>query len=258
MTIAFKTADSISAHAWCMAAGIRDGLRTTQYYVRDMSAADVAEAGLPHKSTFLSRFVASWARAVDRAMTWGGNMAIALLLPKWRHMPSPFSPGLVDEVAKAISLNSLLENPLFNAYFFRSCQHILARWAEPPYLVLEHRIDAARRNMGDLDPATDKLNFLARTLLELVETAPIARHGALKSNNHVLGAGDPNVAVCATACLALLLAEEGGVIDGIDEDEFFAIVGALMAPRLSVMQEALTARDVTKLALELDGIRALY
>jgi hypothetical protein len=258
MTIAFKTADSISAHAWCMAAGLRDGLRTTQFYVRDMSNADGAADQIPRQSTFLSRLVAGWARSVDKAMTAGGNLAIALFMPKWRQMPSPFSQGRIDQVARAISQNDLLEMPLFNAYFFRSCQHILARWAEPPYLVLEHRIDAARRNLVGAENASNKLEFLAQTLLALVETAPVARHGVLKPNNHVLGAGDPNVAVCATACLALLLAEEGGEIKGIGEDEFFEIVGALMAPRLPAMQAAIAARDVHKLAAELNAIKDLY
>jgi hypothetical protein len=258
MTIAFKTADSISAHAWCMAAGIRDGLRTTQFYVRDMSNADGATSDKLRQSTFLSRVVAGWARFIDRAMTWGGNLAIDIFLPKWREMPSPFSPGLIDEVANAISQNRLLENPLFNAYFFRSCQNILSRWSEPPYLVLEHRVDAARRNLVGIEGTTNTLDFLARTLLALVESAPIARHGALKISNHVLGSGDPNVAICATACLALLLAEESGEIQGVGEDEFFAIVGALMAPKLGIMQEAVMARDVPKLAQALEDIRALY
>jgi hypothetical protein len=258
MTIAFKTAESISAHAWCMAAGLRDSLRTAQYYVRDISNADGVASEQSRQATFLSRAVAGWARFVDRAMTRGGNMAIALLLPKWRQMPSPFAPGMMDEVARAISQNKLLENPLFNAYFFRSSQHILARWTEPPYLVLEHRIEAARRNLAGVETVSNKLDFLAHILLALVETAPIARHGTVKTGIKLLGAGDPNVAVCATACLALLLAEEGGEINGIGEDEFFEIVGALMAPRLGAMQEAAMAGDVPKLALQLDAIRELY
>jgi hypothetical protein len=258
MTIAFKTADSISAHAWCMAAGLRDSLRTAQYYVRDMSNADGATSDVPRQATFLSRAVAGWARFIDRAMTKGGNLAIALLLPKWRQMPSPFAPGRMDELAKAINQNKLLENPLFNAYFFRSSQHILARWTKPPYLVLEHRIDAARRNLAGMEVASNKLDFLAHIVLALVEAAPIARHGTVKTGVKLLGIGDPNVAVCATACLALLLAEEGGEIKGIGEDEFFEIVGALMAPRLRAMQEAAMSRDVGRLAQELDAIRALY
>jgi hypothetical protein len=203
MTIAFKTADSFSDHAWCMAAGIRDGLRTAQFYIRDMSNADGKGSELPRQSTFLSQIVADWARMVDKAMTWGGNTMIALVVPQWRHMPSPFSTDIVDEVAKAISQNKLLENPLFNAYFFRACQNIVNRWSEPPYLVLEHRIDAARRALAGLESTSSKLEFLSRALLALVEAAPIARHGILKTNASLLRKGDPNVAVCATACIAL-------------------------------------------------------
>jgi hypothetical protein len=251
MNIAFKTAGSFSAHAWCMAAGVRDSLRTTQFYVRDLSRADNTR-----QSAFLSRMVAAWARFIDRTMTWGGNMSIALLLPAWRKMPSPFAPGLIDQVANAISQNKLLENPLFNAYFFRSCQNILSRWAEPPYLVLEHRIDAARRNLAVTNVATEKLAFLAQTLLALVETSPIARHGKPKEILHSVK--DPNVAICATSCLALLLADEGGEINGINEEEFFEIVGVLMEPRLTAMQDAIDLRDVSLLAKELNEIRELY
>jgi hypothetical protein len=258
MSIAFKTAERFSDHAWCMAAGIRDGLRTAQFYLRDMSNADGRASALPRQSTVLSRAVATWARCVDNAMTRGGNLAIGVLLPKWRQMPSPFSKGLIDQVALAIIQNRLTENPLFNAYFFRSCQNILARWTAPPYLVLEHRVDAARRSLAGAESANEKLKFLANTLLALVEAAPIARHGELKQNSNILAAGDPNVAVCATACIALLLAEEGGEIKGIDEGEFFAIVGALMAPRLSAIQQAIAAENIEKIAQELAAIKELY
>ena len=240
-----------------MAAGIRDALRTAQYYVRDMSNADGVSEDRQQHAAFLSKAVGRAARSIDRLMTCGANLSIKLLLPKWRHLPSPFSPGMIDEVANAISQNKLLENPLFNAYFFRSCQHILSRWAEPPYLVMEHRIDAARRDLAGQNLATGKLEFLARTVLALVAAAPIARHGKVQAPA-MLGTGNPNVAVCATACLALLLAEVGGAIKGVGEDEFFAIVGALMAPRLPAMQVAVELQDVQKLAQELDAIRALY
>ncbi len=258
MGIAFKTAISLSDHAWCMAAGFRDGLRTAQFYVRDMSNADGQGGKLPRQATLLSKLVAGWARLVDGFMTSSANLAIKLFLPKWRHMPSPFSSGLIDQVAKAITQDNLIENPLFNAYFFRSCQHILASWSEPPYLVLEHRIDAARRSLATVDIKNDKLHFLSSALLALVEAAPIARHGTLKNAANILSSGDPNAAVCATACVALLLADEGGKIKGIGEQEFFAIVGALMAPRLPAMQEAVAAKDLSRLAKELDAIKALY
>ena len=258
MSIAFKTAERLSDHAWCMAAGFRDSLRTAQFYVRDMRNADGQGTAFPRQSTFLSRMVAGLARVVDDVMTKGGNLSIRLLLPNWRKLPSPFTAGFMDEVQTAISHNRLVENPIFNAYFFRSCQNILAHWAEPPYLVLEHRIDAARREMALKSNSNDKLGFLSETLLALVEAAPIARHGALKNSGKLLGDGDPNVAVCATACLALLLAEEGGAIKGIGDDEFFAIVGALMLPRLKSMQQAVNDRDAKSLAGELAAIRDQY
>ena len=258
MAIVFKTAERFLDHAWCMAAGLRDSLRTAQFYVRDLRNADGQGTDFPRQSTFLSRIVAGCARLVDEVMTKGGNLAIALFLPSWRRMPSPFTLGFMDEVQNAISHNKLVENPIFNAYFFRACQNILSRWTEPPYLVLEHRIDAARRELALAKAPNDKLVFLSRALLALVEAAPIARHGALRQNGKLLGGGDPNVAVCATACLALLLAEEGGAIQGIGDDEFLAIVGALMLPRLNSMQNAVQARDVGKLASELGEIRDQY
>jgi hypothetical protein len=258
MSIAFKTAERLSDHVWCMAAGIRDSLRTAQFYVRDLRNADGQGTSFPRQSTFLSRMVAGMARLVDDVMTKGGNLSIRLLLPNWRKMPSPFTSGFMTEVQTAISHNKLVENPIFNAYFFRSCQIILSRWAEPPYLVLEHRIDAARRELALAKAPVDKLEFLSQTLLALVEAAPIARHGVLRDNGKLLGDGDPNVAVCATACLALLLAEEGGAIQGIGDDEFFAIVGALMLPRLTSMQQAVSDRDVKKLAGGLSAIRDQY
>ena len=258
MSIAFKTAERFSDHAWCMAAGIRDSLRTAQFYVRDLRNADGQGTAFPRQSTFLSRMVAGAARLVDDAMTKGGNLSIRFLLPNWRHMPSPFTTGFMDEVQNAITHNKLVENPIFNAYFFRGCQNILSRWTEPPYLVLEHRIDAARRDMALKPAPADKVEFLSQTLLALVESAPIARHGMLRDNGRLLGDGDPNVAVFATACLALLLAEEGGAIKGIGDDEFFAIVGALMLPRLNSMQNAVQARDVQRLATELTAIWDQY
>jgi hypothetical protein len=69
---------------------------------------------------------------------------------------------------------------------------------------------------------------------------------------------DPNLAVMATACLALLLAEEGKPIETLDEDEFFAISAALLAPRLTAMERAVKARDASALARELAAVRELY
>ena len=68
-------AETLTDHAVCMAAGVRDGLRTAQYYVRDMSQAD---AGQP---TVLSRLVGRLARLVDRVLSLGADLSIRLLLP---------------------------------------------------------------------------------------------------------------------------------------------------------------------------------
>ena len=44
--------------------------------------------------------------------------------------------------------DSLIHNPTFNAYFFRAAIHIAGRYSAPPWLILEHRVDAARRSLG--------------------------------------------------------------------------------------------------------------
>ena len=255
MSNAIQIPDRFSAHALCMAAGARDGLRTVQYYVKDLTAVD---GGVDRRSTALSRLVAKVARAVDFLMTRGANLSIDLLLPKWRQLPSPFAPGFIDSVASAITHNSFVHNPLFNAYFFRSSQTILGRWAKPPYLVLEHRVDAARRALAGQQLPSDKLNFLSHTLIALVETAPIARYGAVRTDGPIAEDSDANAAIFSVACVALLLAQDGGEIKGIGDDEFFAIVGALMAPRLEAIQKSISNRNVASLAQQLQAIRDLY
>ena len=62
----------------------------------------------------------------------------------------------------------------------------------------------------------------------------------------------------AAACLALLLAEDGKPLESLDEDEFFAIAGALLAPRLDVMAKAIKARDAVWLGKELAAVKELY
>ena len=66
MTSMSRTADSLAAHAVCAAAGVRDGLRAAQFYVRDLSNADRFAKGEPGRAPFLSRAVAQGARLVDR------------------------------------------------------------------------------------------------------------------------------------------------------------------------------------------------
>lgn len=247
------SAPSVTDHAVCMAAGVRDGLRTAQYYVRDMSQAD---AGQP---TVLSRLVGGLARWADALLSFGADWSIRLLLPQWRNLPSPFAPHMVAEVTHAIRENRLAMTSLFTAYFFRATRHILERSAEPPFLVLEHRIDAARRALATsaVRPG-DEVAALGQILLALAEARAIARIGEAKAGFAHLNGTDPNVAVMATACLALLLAEEGKPIETLDEDEFFAISAALLAPRLAAMERAVKAHDAAALSGELAAVRELY
>ena len=254
MTNLSRTADNFAAHAVCMAAGLRDMLRAVQFYIRDMSSVDGWNRPDRSEPTFLSSVVARLARVADRFMTWSTNTAIALLLPGWRKLPSPFARGRLHEVADAIAKNSLVHNPLFNAYFFRAAIHITERFSEPPYLILEHRIDAARRQLA-VQPETD---FLSRTLVALVKSAPIARVGKSRGSLHLFEEIEPNVAVYAIACVTLLFAEEGKPIAIHDEDEFFAIVGTLILPRLKDILTLIERRDVTGLSKELADIKAMY
>ncbi len=259
MTIALKSADSLTAHAVCMAAGIRDAMRTAQFYVRDMTNADRLEDHLQSKSTILSRVVAGTARRVDLFLSKGAEICIRLLLPQWRNLPSPFAPGMRGEVLEAIQQNRLVLTSLFTAYFFRAGKHILENCTIGPYLVLEHRVDAARRLLAAQNGANrEPTAALGLALLHLVEADPIARMGRVKSNHKFLSVVEANLAVMAAACVALLLAEDGKPLESLDEDEFFAIAGALLAPRLPAMAEAITARDAIRLGKELAAVRDLY
>ena len=245
---------NFAAHAVCMAASLRDVLRTTQFYTRDMSQVDgwnQADRGEP---TFLSSVVARMARMADRFMTWSTNAAIKILLPSWRQLPSPFTPGMLSEVSSAIAKNSLVHNPLFNSYFFRAAIHITERYSEAPYLILEHRVDAARRQLATETAS----NFLARTLITLVEAAPVARVGKSKGTLRPFEMNEPNVVVYAIACVTLLFAEEGKPVAIHDEEEFFAIVGALILPRLSTISTLIKSHDVDGLAQELADIKEMY
>lgn len=257
MTIALRSADSFTAHAVCMAAGIRDGLRTAQYYVRDMSRADVKSGAM---TTFLSRIVGRSARLVDWFLSKAADISVRLLVPNWRDMPSPFAPGMRGEVLEAIRQNRLVLTSVFTVYFFRAAKHILENGTEGPFLVLEHRIDAARRVMAEVPPlpTDDATVVLARALLNLVEADPIARSGAPKPQFGFLTAADVNLGVLAAACVALLIAEDGKPIASLDENEFFAIAGALLAPRLPDLQAAVQQRDVAGLARVLQAVGELY
>lgn len=258
MSIAFRTADNLAAHAVCAAAGVRDGLRAAQFYARDLSYADGSRTSDPRNAPFLSRLVARAARLVDCAMTWGANVSIRLLLPGWRNLPSPFTPGLMHEVAEAVRRNSLAENPLFNAYFFRAALHIIRFYCEPPSLVLEHRVDAARRQLAAGDQPEGEAEFLARALLALVDAAPIAKIGRTRAGHRLFEAVNPNIAVCAIACVSLLFAGQGKPVDNLSDDEFLSITGALILPRLSVIAALIEARNEAGLARELADIKSMY
>lgn len=258
MALAIASADSLTAHAVCAAAGVRDGLRTAQFYMRDLSTADGAA---PHSVTALSKLVAMTARCADWVLNTAANWSVRLLVPKWRDLPSPFAPGMSGEVVTAIRQNRLVLTSLFTAYFFRAARHILEQCTTSPNLILEHRIDAARRLMATEQAgsdAQDAATLLGKALLFLVEADAIVRVGHVKPSYALLKGHDPNIAVMATACLALLLAEEGKPVDSVDEDGFFLIAGALLAPRLDAMAQAIAKRDVAALADDLRAVRALY
>jgi hypothetical protein len=251
---AFLSHNSLAAHAVCMAAGVRDSLRATQFYARDLARADGKQS-----APFLSRMVASVARLTDTLMNRGARVLIAIFLPSWRNLPSPFSAGVINEVAAAINRNSFRNNPRFNAYFFRAANHILDHYCEGPNLVLEHRVDAARRHLASQEDASaDVSQFLPRTLIALTRHGAIARNGQMKPGQQFFGSVDANVAVFAISCVALMLASEGKPTDAMDENEFFEVTGALIGPRLRAIADYVDASNVKALAAELASIRAMY
>jgi hypothetical protein len=260
MTSATRTASiPLAAHATCAAAGVRDGLRAAQFYVRDLTNADRFGKGEPQRVPPLSRAVAQGARLADRLISWGANASIALFLPGWRKLPSPFTPGLMHEVARGIREDSLIHNPTFNAYFFRAAIHIAGRYSAPPWLILEHRVDAARRSLAPrLDETVSENEMMARILIALVEQGPVARIGAVSERNRFFAAVEPNVAVFAIACVALMFAEDGKPTEAIDEDAFFEVTGALIGPRLPAIAALIEHRDESGLAGELADIKSMY
>ena len=248
-----------AAHATCAAAGVRDGLRAAQYYVRDLANADRFGRDEPQDVPFLSRAVARGARMVDGLMSCGADLSISLFLPSWRKLPSPFAPGLMHEVARDIRTDSLTHNPTFNAYFYRAAIHIAGRYSAPPWLILEHRVDAARRSLaaGAAEPVPED-QMMARILIALATHGPVARIGAVSERNRFFARVEPNVAVFAIACVALMFAEEGKPLEAIDEDEFFSVTGALIGPRLPAIAGFIDKRDEAGLARELAAIKAMY
>jgi hypothetical protein len=252
------TTGGMASRAVCIAASMRDCLRAVQFYTRDMVNVDGGLRGDQQKPTVLSRAVARSARLADRLITWAANASIALFLPSWRNLPSPFSPGIIGHVADAIRDDRLLHNPLFNAYFFRAATRIVFHYAEKPNLVLEHRVDAARRRLAAMAAVDDGILFLARTLLILVEAKPVARIGASRRNSPLFAAGDANIPVFAIAITALLLAQDGKPMAIRDDDEFFSVIGALIQTQLGALERAIETGDPERVAQELDAIKSLY
>jgi hypothetical protein len=255
-----RASNSLVTHAACMAAGVRDSLRTAQFYARDMAKADGHTSETPRDSTFLSRAVAWVARIIDSSLSKAADVSVRLIRPQWRKLPSPFEPSMRQDVVQAIKLNQFSYTSQFTAYFFRAARHMLERGAEAPHLVLEHRIESARRAL-ETEPRLVEMteaDSLAHVLLRLVLAGPIARCGAPKPGHEFLTLADPNIAVMATACLALLLAEEGKPLAETDDDEFFEISGALLAPHFGALNKAIEARDVAALARVLETVKGLY
>jgi hypothetical protein len=267
---------SLGSHAASMAANARDGLRAAHYFVQELATADdPAGQGRQRKkptwllpadapTSLITGFIAQNARIADKVMNWSSDTAAALLAPAlmgpdWRELPSPFNRNTMGEIAAAITSQSFAANVLFNAYFYRAALHILGRYAKPPYLVLENRIDAARRALAAAEqPDATDVAFIARALTALVRAAPIAEAGVIDPKSVLAKTKDANVSVAAVACVALLFGDLGKPTDVIDEDAFFAIVGALIAPRLTAIEQLIVRDDVKKLEAELAAIKALY
>lgn len=263
----------LARHLVCVTSGTRDLLRMVQFSFRSVPATLAQEgAGPPAPSRApldrvpsASVVYALFARLVDAILTFAVETAIALLAPNWRKLPSPFTPGMMNEVARAIRSESLVANPTFNAYFYRAAIHILRRYAEPPSLVLEQRVDRARRSLaaggtavvGRLDDKAYAA-FLARTLIALVAAKPVAEAGKGRRGAIVKLDWEPNTSIFAIACAALLFAEDGEPLQGLDEEQFFAVVGALIAPRLPRLVTLVAAEDARGLAAEFIAMKAIY
>ncbi|MDQ7248825.1 hypothetical protein [Dongia sedimenti] len=263
--------NSLGSHAASMAANARDGLRAAHYFVQELATADdPAGQGQQRKkptwllpadapTSLITGFIAQNARIADKVMNWSSDAAAALLAPDWRVLPSPFNRNMMAEIAAAIGSQSFAANALFNAYFYRAALHILQRYGKPPFLVLENRIDAARRALASAEqPDASDIAFIARALIALVRAAPIAEAGEIDPKSVLAKTKDPNVSVAAVACVALLFGDQGKPTDEIDEDAFFAIVGALIAPRLAAIEQLIVRDDIRKLEAELASIKALY
>jgi hypothetical protein len=261
---------SLGSHAVSVAANARDGLRTAHYFVQDLATADdpVAPGALSRRAasllpadapaSLITGFIAQHARIADKVLNWSSDAA-ALLAPDRRIVPSPFSCNLMREIAATAGGQSFTANALFNAYFYQATVQILDRYGRPPFLVLENRIDAARRAVAAVErPGASDVAFVSRALIALVRAAPIVEAGAIDPKKALAKTRDPNVAVAAIAGAALLLGAQGKPAPQTDENQFFAIVGALIAPRLPAIERIIRSDDVRKLEAELAAIQGLY
>ena len=240
----------LAQHAACMAAGLRDGLRTAHFYARDMTKADGGKVVQDKQPTALSRAVATLARTVDGGMSRAADLSLQTLSPKWRDLPSPFDLAMRERLALALTKTQVTLSSEFTLYFFRAARLELEQWAERPHLVLEHRIEAMRRNFQPRaqdfkEPTPD---VLAQLLIALVEARPIARAGALKPGLEFLKNVDLNVAVFSSACLALLLAQKGKPSSEIDDGEFLVIVAQLIHTRLQDIANGVEKRESDAIA----------
>jgi hypothetical protein len=86
----------------------------------------------------------------------------------------------------------------------------------------------------------------------------VARAGTPGNSPLIALDADPNIAVYAIACVTLLFAGVGKPAKAFDEDEFFAVVGALIGSRLDRLAVLAKARDQSGLARELSEIKELY
>src|ERR1043165_5764133 len=216
MTTASRHQDTLASHAVCVAAGARDSVRTAQFFLRLLSGAEywgrpqesarpgpggsANASAIPPGGFLLAALVSRLARIADRLTTWSVNLSISLFAPEWRKLPSPFTHGIMSEVAEAIRADSFLVNPLFNAYFYRAAIHILRRYRTPPFLVLEHRVDAARRTLlADIGAGLEgsEPDFLAHAIMALADVAPVARAGKPRDASAIAQTEDQNLTVYA-------------------------------------------------------------
>ncbi|WP_395022090.1 hypothetical protein [Dongia sp.] len=257
---------SLGAHAVSVAASARDGLRTAHYLVQELASADdpAAPGEVAKRAAWLlptdaptaliTGFIAQNARLAEKVMATSRDAA-TVLLPRDIH-PSPFDRSLMRDLAAATSGHSFTANAVFNAYFRRAALQLLQRYSKPPFLVLENRIDAARRMLGAAEQADAAL--MTGALIALVRAAPIAEAGAIDPKSVLSATRDPNVAILAIACAAALLGATGKPTPETDADRFFAITGALIAANLPALERALQRDDVRQLETELAAIKAMY